>query len=141
MKKFFSVSYSPFILNIWLLFLRLGAGAFMLTHGLPKLERLLEGNAAGFPDPIGLGPTLSLVLTILAEVVCSVLIMIGLGTRLASLPLIFTMLVAVFVVHADDPFSRMEMGLLYLLIYFTLLVLGSGKYSVDRFISGSRGRN
>ena len=140
MKKFFSITYNPLILDVWLLLLRLGVGAFMLTHGLPKLERLLEGNAQGFPDPIGLGATLSLVLTIFAEVICSVLIMLGLATRLASLPLIFTMLVAVFIVHVDDPFSRMEMGLLYLLIYFTLLVLGSGKYSVDRFISGGRGR-
>jgi len=47
-------------------------------------------------------------------------------------PLIITMLVAAFVVHSADGFREQEVALLYLLIYFTLFITGSGKYSLDR---------
>jgi putative oxidoreductase len=134
MRNLFTTWYSDFFLNVWLVFLRLGVSGFMLTHGIPKLQKLMRGDME-FPDPIGLGPAFSLILTTFAEAFCSVLILLGLATRLATIPLIITMLVAVFVIHADDPFVRQEMGLLYLLIYLTLLVIGPGKYSVDRMIS------
>jgi len=104
----------------------------MLTHGYPKLMRLLDGKAEGFPDPLGVGSLISLLLAIATEVIGSVLIMLGFLTRLATLSLIFTMAVAAFVVHSGDPFSRMEMSLLYLLLYLTLFVFGPGKYAIDR---------
>lgn len=106
----------------------------MLTHGFPKLQRLLAGEMQ-FGDPIGLGPEVSLVLTVFAEVVCSILIVLGLGTRLAAIPSIVTMAVAAFIVHGADPFGRKEMALLYLVGYVVLLLSGSGKFSVDRIIS------
>ena len=118
-------------LDILVLILRICIAAFMITHGWPKLLRLLEGGEIQFGDPIGLGPTLSLILVVFAEFFCSILIGIGLGTRLASIPLIFTMLVAAFIAHADDPFRQKEMALLYLLFYVFLLVVGSRKYSLD----------
>ena len=121
--------------DIWLLFLRLGVAALMLTHGLPKLQRLMAGNAETFADPIGLGPVVSLVLVILAEVICSLLIFMGLATRLASAVLLMNMIVIVFVVHAADPFARKELGLLFLLIYLTILVFGPGRFSIDRMVS------
>jgi putative oxidoreductase len=116
--------------NVWLLILRIGVSVMMLTHGIPKLNRILQGNFQ-FADPIGVGTSTSLVLAIFAEVGCSILISIGLITRLATIPPIITMLVAVFIQHAADPFGRKEVGLLYILIYLTILVFGPGKYSVD----------
>src|SRR5690606_5910527 len=116
--------------NLWLLLLRIGVAGFRLTDWLPKRNRLLAGEPR-FGDPLGIGPEFSLVLVILAEVGCSILIMIGLFTRLATIPLMFTMLVAAFVSHAGDPFSRKELPLLYFFTYITLCVLGSGKYSAD----------
>lgn len=110
--------------------LRIGVAALMLTHGLPKFFKLLEGNMT-FGDPLGLGSDLSLVLATFAEVGCSILLIIGAYTRLVTLPLIFTMLVAVSIVHSADPFGKKELPLLYILIFITLLVFGSGKYSVD----------
>jgi len=106
----------------------------MLTHGLPKIA-LLEAEPVVFMDFMGLGAKMSLLLAIFAEVVCSVLIILGLGTRVAAIPLIITMMVAVFIVHSSDPFSTQEMGLLYLFGYLLLLIMGSGKYSMDSFIS------
>jgi putative oxidoreductase len=134
MKMLFSVKPKNTAINFSLLLLRLGISSLMLTHGWPKLQRLLGGGEISFSDPLGIGAVPSLVAATLTEVVGSVLIMLGLGTRLASISLIFTMAVAVFLHHANDPFARKELGLLYMLVYIVLLIMGSGKFSVDRFI-------
>ncbi len=120
------------------LLLRLVAGGFMLTHGIPKLQMLLEGDAVNFADPIGLGPTFSLILTVFAEFLCALCILFGFKTKLATIPLIITMLVASFVVHLNDPFGKKEFALLYLAMYAALFLLGSGKYSVDAFLQNRK---
>ena len=74
---------------------------------------------------------MSLALTVFAEVLCSGLLMVGLFTRLATMPLLITMLVAVFIVHGADPLGKKEPALLYGLVYATLFFTGPGKYSVD----------
>ena len=131
MKKFlFQTKINASVIQLALLLIRLSSGGFMLTHGYPKLERLLDGNFR-FGDPLGLGPEVSLFLTVFAEVLCAVLIMLGLGTRLAVIPLIIAMSVAAFVSHGADPFARKELALFYLVSYVILLLTGSGKISVD----------
>jgi putative oxidoreductase len=45
------------------------------------------------------------------------------------------MFVAAFIAHGPDPFGKKELALLYLVIYILLLVAGSGKYSVDYYLS------
>jgi len=105
----------------------------MLTHGWPKLQKMLSGDF-GFADPIGLGSTFSLILTTAAEFGGALLILFGLGTRLVSIPLMFTMLVAAFLVHGGDPFKKQEFPLLYFAIYLALFFLGSGKFSLDSIL-------
>jgi putative oxidoreductase len=135
MLRLFQVGTKEKHLDILVLLLRICLAAFMITHGWPKFLKLLEGGEIQFGNPIGLGPALSLALAVFAEFVCSILIGIGLGTRLASIPLALTMFVAAFISHGPDPFRRKELALLYLLFYITLLVTGSRKYSVDYLIS------
>ena len=120
-----------------LLVLRLAVGGMMLTHGWPKLLRLLK-TPDKFADPIGLGPELSLVLTVFSELFCAVLIVVGAATRLASAPLLFTMVVAAFVVHGDDPFSKKELALFYGAGTLTLMLTGAGAYSVDGWLARRR---
>lgn len=136
MKKVISsvVTPRPKFLSLGLLILRLFVGITMLTHGVVKLISFPELSMA-FPDPIGLGKTLSLVLIIGAEVGCSLLIITGAFTRLATIPLIFSMLVVIFIVHANDPFQVKELPLLYLGIYLLLFFTGAGKMSLDTLIS------
>lgn len=134
MKRIFSTSYNDSIVQVWLLFLRIGVAALMWTHGIPKFLKLLEGNF-GFGDPIGLGPTTSFLLVNFSEVLCSLFILLGLGTRLATIPLLISCSVAAFVAHASDPFGKKELLLLYILIYLTLLVFGGGTYSLDALIN------
>ena len=115
------------------LILRLTLGLLMLTHGYPKLMKLMSGDIK-FGDPIGIGITASLALTVFAEFFCSLLLVAGLWTRLAIIPLIITMLVAVFIVHAQDGMSKKEAGLMYLFPYIALFFLGSGKFSLDALL-------
>jgi len=131
MKRLLHTATNDNYLDLLSFVLRVSIAAFMLTHGLGKLNLLFSENEIQFPDPIGLGATFSLALTVFAEVVCSILIGLGLGTRLASFPLIITMLVATFVMHGADPFAKKEFALLYLLIYLVVLVVGSRKFSLD----------
>ena len=93
--------------HIGLLLLRLGFGGMMLTHGIPKLMKLVQGNME-FGDPLGIGSTLSLILVVIGEAICPLLIIIGYRTRLATIPTIITMAVAAFIVHAGDPFGTKE---------------------------------
>ncbi len=137
MRRTLKTGFQQNHLDLWLLVLRILVAAFMLTHGLPKFYKLMAGGEIKFGDPIGLGPATSLSLAVFAEVICSTFIFIGLGTRLATIPLIVTMLIAAFVAHADDPFGRKELPLLYISVYITLIILGSGKYSVD-YLLGKR---
>jgi putative oxidoreductase len=121
-----------------LLVLRVGAGVMMLlAHGWPKLAGFAT-YAERFPDPIGLGPAPSLVLAILAEVVCAVLVVVGLGTRFAAVPLVITMLVAGLIVHAPDPWAKKELALLYATAFTTLVVTGGGRWSLDAVIAARR---
>ena len=102
----------------------------MLVHGIQKLQ-MLFGDTIQFPSVLGMSPFVSLAFAVFAQVVCSILILIGLSTRLATIPLIITMLVAVIFIHGGDPFAKQELGLHYLMVYVTFFMLGSGKYSVD----------
>lgn len=102
----------------------------MLLHGFSKLLAFRE-LAGNFPDPLGVTPVVSLLLSILAEVGCSILLLLGIFTRLATIPLIFNMIVAIWVIHGEDPFQIKELGILYLAFYVLFFWLGGGRYSLD----------
>lgn len=116
--------------SLGILVLRIFGGAFMLTHGIPKFMKLLDGDMA-FADPIGIGPSASLILTVFAEFICAIMILVGFRTRVATIPLMITMLVAAFMVHGSDPWAKKEFALLYFGIYLALFFLGSGRYSME----------
>jgi len=122
------------LLDAGLLFLRVGLGAtMMLAHGWGKLTSYGE-KADSFPDPLGVGSPLSMALAVFAEFFCSLLLIAGLGTRLAAANLIVTMAVAFFLVHGDDPWQRKELAFVYLLPYVALFLTGPGRWSCDALI-------
>ncbi|AZA98376.1 DoxX family protein [Chryseobacterium joostei] len=120
--------------DIILLAVRVFVGFAMLSHGYPKLQMLLAGGKIEFFDFMGLGPQISLILTVIAEFACSILLILGLFTRISLGFLIFTMVIAGFVVHGADPFEKREMSLIYLSVYLLLMIIGAGKVSVDHMI-------
>jgi putative oxidoreductase len=134
LRYIFSPGNYPKNINFALLLLRVSGGVFMLTHGLGKVSMLFSGNPIKFANPIGVGETTTLVLAVFSEAFCSILLILGLTTRLAAIPLIITMLVAALIVHANDGFGRQELPLLYGVIYLTIAITGAGNLSFDQWI-------
>jgi putative oxidoreductase len=134
MKKLFSSTYKDGSINTALLLIRIGIGALMLVHGLPKMANLFSEGPVQFASVFGLSAEISLGMAVFAEVLCSIFLIVGFGTRLATIPLIVTMLVAVFYIHAVDSFNKQELGIHYLLAYVLLLITGAGKYSLDHLL-------
>lgn len=121
--------------SVGLLLLRLGMGGFMLgAHGFSKLSKF-DVLTTKFADPLGVGHTTSLLLALFAEVLCAALVVLGLTTRLAAIPLLLTMLVAAFVIHSDDPWQKKEFALLYAIPFLTLLATGPGRFSLDQLLA------
>lgn len=130
-----SAADSPnLVYDVALLLVRVTVSCLIMTHGLEKLMMLLGKGPIEFADPIGLGPMFSVILAVFAEVVCAFLIILGVATRFACIPLIVTMFVAIFYVHASDPLPNKELPLLYMLIFMVFFVTGAGKFSVDYLI-------
>ncbi|GGG43564.1 DoxX family protein [Bizionia arctica] len=116
--------------DLALAILRISISGMMLMHGIPKIERLFA-SPIEFGDPIGVGPTLSLILALIGEVVAPVLIIIGFKTKLAAIPVMITMFVAAFVVHLNDDFGTKEKALLYLVGFLVIFLAGPGKFALD----------
>ena len=109
-----------------------------INHGYPKLLKLFGDDPIKFADVFGMGPTASLSLAVLAEFVAGIMIALGLLTRLSTIPAMFTMAVAAFVIHGADPFARKESALMFLLMYLVIFLMGPGKLSLDWKIFGKK---
>jgi putative oxidoreductase len=119
-----------------LLLIRATLGAMMAAgHGWGKLSGFAAGSAA-FPDPLGIGHAASMAGAVGAEFFCSILVVLGLGTRLAVLPLVFTMAIAAFVINGGQPWGEIEFPLLYLVPFAALALTGAGSYSLDALLRG-----
>ena len=130
MKKFLLKGDKDFAL----LFLRITIGGFMLFgHGWSKLTSFGE-YFHSFDDPLGVGPEISYILTVVAELLCSLLIILGLFTRIAVIPLAITIIVAAFVILKNESWNVKEFALLYLIPYITIFIAGPGKYSLDDYL-------
>ena len=138
-------SRQDFMRSLGLLILRVGIGGYMMTHGWGKLQMVLDGNLDTFGDPVGLGSSTSLILATGAEFFCALLVVIGLGTRYAAMPVVFTMGVAAFLIHRNDPWTMgpglsKEPALLFLIPFLALIFTGAGRFSLDALIKRRRGR-
>ena len=125
------ITFSGVIQSAGLLLLRVGVGFTMLRgHGWGKIADW-SSLFDRFPDPIGLGSGVTLGLVVFAEVVCALLLMTGLFSRLATIPLIIDMAVAFFVVHSGEAWGQREPSFLFLILFVSLLITGPGWYSLD----------
>lgn len=141
--------------SLGLLVLRLGIGGYMLTHGAGKLRMLLAGQHAVIGDPIGIGSLPTLLLLVFSELVCALLVVLGLGTRIAALPLVVSMSVAAFVAHGGDPWTMeraamrffsgasqswasKQPALMFAIAFLALALTGAGRWSLDALLRRRR---
>jgi putative oxidoreductase len=129
MKKILQLQ--PLDSSLAALTLRLIFGCLFIYHGYDKIEHyhLYLGM---FTDIIGIGKTLSFQLLIAAEFGCGILVAIGLFTRLAVIPIAFSMCIAYFVALSKSSFNDKELVLVFMLLSIPIFILGSGRYSADR---------
>jgi len=134
LRNFFRFGFLPTSADCALLLLRLWAGiALFWRHGLEKASHY-SMMSQHFPNPIGIGSHLSLVLSMFAETVCALLLVLGLGTRFAALVIIIDLGVAFSLVHHfafHGPMSG-ELPFLYLGCALAIFLAGPGRYSADR---------
>ena len=124
--------------SLLLLASRLVFGLTFASHGLDKLQHFSE-TAAHFPAPFGMSGNIAVGLSIFGELVCGLAFAFGFLTRLALLPMIFTMIVAFTTVHGGSV-SGGELAFLYLVIFILSWFAGAGKFSVDGVISSRLNR-
>ena len=130
-----SKKLNPHLQDFIFLFVRVSIALLMFfAHGQGKWANFSK-IAPNFPDPFGfLGSQLSLALVVGAEVFGALLMALGLFTRWSSFSLFFTMFVAAFVVHLNDPFKDKELAVIYALVFLFFTIAGGGKYSLDYLI-------
>lgn len=133
MKRLMSINYSNAAFNFAMLLLRVGSGVLIMSHGYDKLVHFADYRNK-FMNFMGIGNTASLSLVIFAEFFCSIFLVIGLFSRLATIPLIVAMGVALIKAHHAAVFGDGEKPALYLCCFVTLLLCGPGKASLDGMI-------
>ncbi|MBE6290926.1 MAG: DoxX family protein [Bacteroidales bacterium] len=124
---------SSHLTSTLLLVTRIIFGLLFLSHGYAKLMSF-ESLSDVYADPLGLGSTLSLWLTVFAEVLCSFALILGILQRLVLIPMIITMAVAFFIVHGNDVFAIKELSFIYMIVFILLYIAGPGHYSFDAII-------
>ena len=84
----------------------------------------------------------NIIIPIITGIVClAVGVIIGFLYRLAMIPMIFTMIVAFFVIHANDVFAVKELAFIYLVVFVLMYIAGPGKFSIDYFIGSKLAHN
>ena len=125
-----------YIQNIGFLFLRIFVGGTMLlAHRVPKLldpkPFIAALSSNGFPLP-----NIMAYLSISAEAIFPVFIILGVFTRVSALIIAINMFVAAFVFHLNikgDPFVNFEKAFLYMLAFIFIAIAGGGDWTLKRF--------
>jgi len=128
------VNQSATNIDVALLVLRITIGMLMLNHGIPKIKKLISPEPIHFFKTFGLSEKNSLITAAFVEIFFSTCIILGFGTPITVIPLLFTMITAAFYTLRSQPFDKKELPILYLLTYITLFLCGSGKFSLDYII-------
>lgn len=108
-------------------------GLMFLRHGIDKWIAY-DSLSISFPDPLGVGSNISLLLAIFAELICSIAFILGFLYRILLLPMIFAMGLAVFVIHSGESLAVRELAIIYLTIFVLMYIAGPGNFSVDAVI-------
>ncbi|MBZ9780948.1 DoxX family protein [Pseudomonas sp. REP124] len=121
--------------DLALFWLRISGCLLLLSvHGLPKLMHF-QHELGVIEDPFGMGATLTLSLAVFAEVLCPVLIMAGVLTRLATVPILFLLAVSVMLVHPEWSLAEGQFAWMLLIIFSTIFIAGPGRLALGWKVS------
>jgi putative oxidoreductase len=132
MKNILKLSFLPVNTDLALLFIRIWfCTSIFVKHGIEKFTRFPQ-MVLHFPDPIHIGPTIGLSFALVADAICTLLIILGLGTRLAALFLMVNLLVVFIFLHQLS-FMKEHAELVYTYLGLSVLIViaGPGKFSLD----------
>lgn len=115
-----------------ILCLRVFFGILFLVHGIDKMANFNELSQT-FPNVLGFGSYMSLMVSIFSEFCCSLFLITGLIVRITLIPMIISMAVAFFDVH-DGMFPQGELSLIYLMMFVIIYITGPGRVSIDYLI-------
>ncbi|WP_186307783.1 DoxX family protein [Paraburkholderia sp. BCC1884] len=122
----------PTLVDIGLLFLRVCASLLVLAvHGLPKLIHYAS-QAAVIEDPFHLGRGVSMAFAIFAEVICPPLMILGIATRFAALPILVVVVIALAFVHRDWSLEQGQFAWMLLILFGTIAIAGPGRFRFGR---------
>lgn len=118
--------FALFVLRVWL-----GLDLFF-KHGLEKITHFSQ-MAAHFPNPVHIGSHLTLAFALLSDGICSLLVVLGLATRLAALIIVINLAAAFTLVHHFVLSGRGsgELPLVFLGGFLAVLIAGPGRFSAD----------
>jgi putative oxidoreductase len=132
----FSTQLGKRHVGIGLLILRFGAGLpLFLKHGVEKLTGY-STMVQHFPDPLHVGAHFGLAFALLSDGICSILVLLGLATRPATVVILINLLTAFFFVHHAAFFSQnhVELVAVYIVVFAAILFTGPGYLSIDALL-------
>jgi putative oxidoreductase len=121
--------------SLGLLFLRLAGGALLIQWRAPQWSAMLNTTRAMVSNPLGISGEFDFFLTLFSELICTILVMLGIFTKFTAVPPLVVMLVMALAMPASTAWSTREIYLLHALPFFILTFTGPGDYSIDGRVS------
>ena len=119
-------------LDYAMLFFRIAISLeLIIVHGLKKVG--IGGISEVVPNPFGIPQFLNETLAIAANLLFPQLIIVGLFTRYATIPILAVTLTGYFIVHGNDPLLVRDIPFMFSLGYGLIAIVGPGKYSLDHY--------
>jgi len=116
--------------DVGLLYLRVtGSLLLLLVNGLPKV--LHYTAQAVIEDPLHIGRSPTIWLAIFAEVICPLLMIVGIGVRVAAIPIMVVTVIALTLVHPDWTLEQAQFAWMLLIIFGTVAIGGAGRFRIS----------
>jgi putative oxidoreductase len=116
---------------------RLAVGLLFMSTGWGKVHDLAK--VTGFFRTLGIpAPEFNAVLVGYSELVCGTLLVFGLFTRLATVPLAISMVVAILTARAHDIHGLFDLAgtdeFTYLVLLIVIAIIGPGSVALDHLL-------
>ena len=120
-----------------ILFLRLFVGVLIALHIIDKLQTY-NFVLTGYPALLFDSSWATFVIFTFLESLFALMIILGYGTRFASFIMALGMFVEIFIIYPSLGWLGVERQILYIGIYITLVIAGSGRYGLETRLDRKR---